>query len=308
MLVGPADDDFHAPTDEQWWYHETSWFSFFVPERRLGGWHYNWIRPNIGVCGGGCWVWDDTTFLHWEVPYYANYTNLRLPEERDLRDFTYPSGASVRMLEPLSTYRIGHKHDDLIDLDLEFDAVMPPWVSSTVDDDGVKHPHHFDQFGRVTGSIILRGEQLEVDCLAMRDRTWTFRSEFWKRGGGYGYTTAAADSGDSFLFVGGSESGAGFLSLKGRRAALADCGRHVERDSEHGYVTRVVVAGDDVEGRVFEAEGKPVSRMAMPVPGVAGVVWTSLLEWEMNGVTAWGEDQEPWPVMTWSTLRHTGDL
>ena len=53
-LLSPADDDFHPPPDDSWWFHETCWFWFFVPERRLGGWLYNYIRPNIGVSGGGC--------------------------------------------------------------------------------------------------------------------------------------------------------------------------------------------------------------------------------------------------------------
>ena len=61
-LVGPADDDFHPAPDGEWWWHETCWFWFFVPERKLGGWLYNYVRPTIGVAGGGCWVWDSGLF------------------------------------------------------------------------------------------------------------------------------------------------------------------------------------------------------------------------------------------------------
>ena len=56
-----ADDAFHFDVmSDRWWETETSWFSFHHAERRLGGWFYSMIRPNIGTVAGGAWVWDDT--------------------------------------------------------------------------------------------------------------------------------------------------------------------------------------------------------------------------------------------------------
>jgi len=52
-----ADDGFHfAQLTDRWWETETAWFSFHVPERRLGGWFYSMFRPNIGTVAGGAWV------------------------------------------------------------------------------------------------------------------------------------------------------------------------------------------------------------------------------------------------------------
>ncbi len=303
-LLSPVDDDFHPPVADEWWSHETCWFWFFVPERAIGAWIYNWIRPNIGTSGGGLSLWDDRTWLHWEVPYFSNYSNLRLPEERDLRSFTFPTGISVEALEPLSRYRVRYAHADMVDLDLEFDSIMEPWVATT-EHEGKRRPHHFDQFGRVTGSLVLHGEPIAVDCLAIRDRTWSVRSERWKHGGGFGYTSAAADTGESFLFVGDTESASGFAVLDGRRCELVRGSRLVERDAVHGFVDRVVIDAHDAEGRHLEAEGRSISRIAMPVPGVHGVVWASVCRWTINGVPAWGDDQEPWPVMAWSNRRRT---
>src|SRR5690606_11389664 len=101
-LLTEVDDDFHPVTSHQWFWHETCFFYFYVPERKTGCWLYNYIRPNIGVSGGGCWVWDERTHFHMEAPYYANYSALELPKARNLRDFRFPSGVHVRMLEPLS--------------------------------------------------------------------------------------------------------------------------------------------------------------------------------------------------------------
>lgn len=305
-LLTPADDDFHTPPDDSWWFHETCWFWFFVPERRLGGWLYNYIRPNIGVSGGGCWVWDDTTFLHWEVPYFSNHSNLRLPEDRDLRDFRFPSGVTVQALEPLTRYRLGYQHEGMIDLDLEYRAVMEPWVSAS-GDGAERRPHHLDQVGRVTGTLDLHGETIDVDCLAIRDRTWAIRSERWKYGGGYGYTNAAADTGEAFLAIGNDDL-RGYLVLDGERAELVAGRREIARNPDHGYLETITVTGEDDRGRELRATGHAVSRMAMPIPGVHGVVWTSLIQWTINGVEAWGEDQEPWPIMAWSNGRRSGEL
>lgn len=297
------DDGFHGPPDDAWWWTETAWFWFFVPERRLGGWIHHWVRPNIGVCGGGWWIWDDTSFLHWDAPWYSNHHNLRIPADADLRDITFPTGVSLRCLEPLSTYELRYdRSSDPVAFDLRFDAVMEPWVSA-VDGPAGRVPHHLDQFGRVHGRLDLHGEAIDVDCLAIRDRTWRVRSERWTEGGGHGYTSAMASSGEAFLSVGGDGDSTGFLVLDGRRSGFRGGRRTVERDPDHGFVTQVRVEATDDLGRQLDAHGRSVSRQAMPVPGVAGVAWTSLVEWTINGVRALGDDQEPWPIMTWSHAR-----
>lgn len=306
-LLTPADDDFHPP-DDSWWFHETCWFWFYIAERDLGGWLYNYIRPNIGISGGGCWVWDASGFVHWETPYYACHSALRLPDDRDLRDFVFPSGVEVQMREPLRSYRLGYRHDDHIELDLVFDAVMEPWVSAEADDAGTVRPHHFDQLGRVTGTLRLGDEALEVDCLAIRDRTWTRRSERWRHGGGYGYTNAAASPDHAFLAIATSDGAQGYLVRDGQRAGLVSGARRVVRHDDHGYITDVEIDAVDELGRQLHARGESRSRMAMPIPGVHGVVWTSLVEWWIDGDAAWGEDQEPWPIATWSRLRRNGHL
>ena len=51
-LVGPEDDDFHAPSDDHW-ETETCWFSFCVPERKMMGYFYAFVRPHAGISAGG---------------------------------------------------------------------------------------------------------------------------------------------------------------------------------------------------------------------------------------------------------------
>src|SRR5262245_48826988 len=148
---GPDDDGLHtAVLGDDWWATETAWFSFHHPERRLGGWLYTMIRPNIGTVAGGAWIWDDTAWLPWDVPYCANYSALPLPDDLDLRDARLPTGVSIRVIEPTRSYALGYEDGERLHLDLRFDATMVP-ESLTVAGSTFGSSHHFDQFGRVTG-------------------------------------------------------------------------------------------------------------------------------------------------------------
>jgi hypothetical protein len=303
------DDNFHDPETDQWWEHETFWFWFFEPARRLGCWSYHYVRPNIGVTGGGVFVFDDTAWFHMETPYYINYTDSPMPEERDLRDFTFSSGQRIRMLEPLRRYRLEFRDRDTIRFDLDWTAVMAPWVRVSGHDmmvagsamAGERKARHFDQFGRVTGTLVLHGEEIPIDCLAMRDRSWWHRrAEPWKRNGGRSeYITGAASPEHAFFGAGPG----GFAVLDGVRKPLVRGTKRRERDPEHGFVRRVVIEAVDTEGRALEVEGESVSRMAIPISGVHGVCWQSLMRWSINGVDAWGDDQDAWPIHQWSAFR-----
>jgi hypothetical protein len=302
-VLTPEDDDFHQPGDH-WWWHETCFFYFAVPERRTGCWLYNYIRPNIGVSGGGCWVWDDRTHFHMETPYYACYSALALPEERDLRNFTFPSGVRVECERPLQRYHLTYSDRDWIAVDVVWDAVQKPWVRAAGDP---PVPSHWEQFGRVTGELVVHGERMEVDILAMRDRTWSPRGERWKDGGGHAYASAAVSGDLNFLAQGGREL-QGFLTIDGERRAIASGARTATRDPDHGYVTRLALEATDTLGRSMHMEGDPVSRMAMPLPGLNAVVWTSTVRWNIDGTDCWGEDQDPWPLVQWSHGRRAGEL
>ena len=236
---GPDDDDFHDEVlTDHWWETETQWFSWNVPERRLGGWTYSSARPNAGLCNGGVWVWDDRASYSWELPYHVEYSGLRLPPraERDMRDFEWPTGVHVRAIEPLTRYEIRYHDEGALELDLRFDAIMAP------------NPHpvgvapfvrgtHFDQAGRVTGTMILDGETVAVDCFATRDRSWGPRPQGRPRKrpprdsaiggvGGIGYSFGTASPGDSFLVY----------SVPGTDDDPVVCG-YLLRDGRYAHVT-----------------------------------------------------------------------
>lgn len=288
---------------DRWWETETVWFSFHHPERRLGGWFYNMFRPNIGTVAGGIWIWDDSSELPWEVPYSANYTALRLPADADLRDITLPNGVSMRVLKPTMSYHLGFEDEGRLSAALRFDGIMPPEPLTAVGST-FGSSHHFDQFGRVTGSLELHGETIEIDCLGMRDRTWGPRPEHRPRQAAY--VTGAASDDHGFLAVtnttpDGDPIAYGFFRCDGRTVSLAEGKRTVERDAKRGWVTQITIEATDTEGRHLLATGRPVSRMIINRHSFIDI--NSLIQWQLRDQTGWGEDQDMWPVHSFSAYR-----
>jgi len=298
------DDGFHFEAmGDDWWATETAWFSFHHPERKLGGWFYTMARPNIGTIAGGAWVWDDSAQYPWEVLYSANYSALPIPEGQDLTDITLPTGVSIRVLEPCMSYELGYDDGERLRADLRFDGVMPP-EPLTATGSAFGSSHHFDQIGRVTGTLELHGETIQIDCLGMRDRTWGRRPENRPRQAAYITGASTADHG--FLAVTNAGPDAdpvayGFLRREGHTVSLAGGERRVLRDPDSGFITRIELEATDKEGRQLLAIGEPVSCIVLNRHTFIDA--NSLIRWDLDGETAWGEDQDMWPIHRWSRMR-----
>ncbi|MCP5200024.1 MAG: hypothetical protein H6977_08420 [Gammaproteobacteria bacterium] len=299
----PRDDGFHFDQlGEDWWATETAWFSFHDAARGLGGWLYHLFRPNIGTVAGGAWVWDAAAWLPWEVPYSANYSALEIPRGQDLSDIRLPTGASIRVIEPCMRYALGFDDGERLQCELEFAGVMPP-EPLTAAGSTFGSAHHFDQFGRVHGHLVLHGERIDIDCIGMRDRTWGRRPENRPRQAAY--VTGAIDADNGFLAVtnvreDGDRVAYGFLRRDGRTVPLADGERRVVRDPVEGWNTRVEIAARDAEGRALHAVGTPLSRIVLNRHTFIDI--NTLLRWECSDGVGHGEDQDMWPVHRFARL------
>ena len=298
------DDRFHfAEMGDDWWATETCWFSFHHPQRKLGGWFYSMFRPNIGTVAGGAWVWDDSAHLPWEALYSTNLTAQQLPRDQDLDDCKLPNGVSIKVLEPCKRYAIGYDDGDRFKANLIFDGVMPP-APLTAIASTFGSAHHFDQFGRVSGEIVLHGEPIAIDCIGMRDRTWGRRPEDRPRQAAY--VTGATSSGDGFLAVTNTKPEGdliayGFLRRAGETVSLAGGERVVERDAVEGWITRITMTAHDAQGRQLRAVGVPQSRIILNRHTF--IDFNSLLRWDIDGEVGYGEDQDMWPVHRWARLK-----
>ncbi len=289
--LSERDDDFHPAGADHWW-TETCWFSFVVPEQDLMAYLYCWNRPNIACSGGGVIVWDAAGEAPWELPYFDYQFNLPAAEG-DLRDLVWPNGIHVRCLTPLERYAVRYQRPGVLDLDLEFRGIMR----------AVLNGGHIDQTGHVTGEMQLRGERTEIDCHAMRDRSWGPRSDLAGMGVrvGYCYGTATPETG-FLLFTNIDDERDdmtgryGYVIRDGERCDLTRARRRVER--EQGRPKRISIEGEDAAGRRVEIEGVCRNRLAFtPFPGM--FCWLSLVRWELFGEVAWGENQDVWPPGTW---------
>jgi hypothetical protein len=315
-VFGPEDDDFHdAVMSDRWWETETCWFSWNVPERRLGGWAYCQARPNANLCNGGAWVWDDGGSYSWELPYHAQYSGLQLPprRDRDMRDYAWPNGVHVTAIEPLTTYTIRYEDPGSLEVDLLFEAIMPP------------NPHpigvapffkgtHLDQPGHVTGEMVLHGERLAIDCYATRDRSWGPRpmgrpsrkrpgsSEMLTRLGGIGYAFGTASPTDAWLVystpgLDDDPVSCGFLLRDGRYGHVLAGERRLKVDPRIGWPISMEIEAVDDLGRTVRVRGEAVSRHWRGHGG------DTLFRWNWDAVEGWGEDQSYFGRQVWEANR-----
>jgi hypothetical protein len=311
------DDDFHdEEMSDRWWETETNWFSWNVPDRKLGGWTYCQARPNAKVCNGGAWVWDDSAALPWELLYRAEYSGLELPPraERDMRDFEWPNGVHVRATEPLTRYAVSYSDPGALELELEFEAIMAPNPHPT----GVVpffKGAHFDQAGHVTGTMVLRGEVVAIDCYSVRDRSWGPRPQGRPKRrsdetrsqagsfGGVGYCFCAAGPGEAWLVytVPGPEVEpvtCGFILRGGAYGHILAGERRMTFDRATGWPLTYEIEAVDEFDRRLSVRGEAVSRHWRGHGG------DSLVHWRWDGGTeGWGEDQSYFSRGQWEINR-----
>ena len=302
------DDMFHAPpTDDPWW-TETVWYGWMVPERKMLGYFYAVFRANQGLQFGGVLLLDEHAVAPWELPFFEYDWHLPMPEPPDLRDVDdlLRGDMRLRCLTPGRVFEFGYTRDDLT-FDLRWEALMQPLLTRQAPP--FDHGSHVDQLGHVTGTMSLYGEKIDVDCFAMRDRSWGQRRNGPQAKVGYCYATQSAD--DAFLAIsvdrrqpdGSRRDGitGGFLMRDGEWSLLADGTRSVTRDDE-GRPATILIDAVDQRGRALRASGATQSRQVfLAYPSM--FCWNSLATWTWgehgDECAGWGEDQDIWHPSKW---------
>ncbi|MGE0881277.1 MAG: hypothetical protein AB7L13_15530 [Acidimicrobiia bacterium] len=323
-VLTEADDQWHDHS-QHWWETETNWWSFNVPERRLGGWLYTQVLAVQGVCNGGAWVWDDSDA---GAVYERNERGLPFPDRGDLRHITFPNGVSVEMLEPLMKYRTTYSDPGQFECDLVHTGIIaahshpkgawPFWAT-----------RHFDQPMHVVGTIVLHGEVIPVDCYSLRDRSWGPRPagptppdkklppgalprENKPVRANYphsvGYCFATQDQREGFVAFTNpwinpdgratDDLETGYLLRDGQYAPLVKGFRATELEPGTRFIRRIHLEAVDSLGRELVADGELVSRHGTKGPSGTGLfhfTWT-------DGRDGWGEDQSYGPAEWFEAL------
>lgn len=309
-MFTPADDELHVPTTEDFWWSETYFFQFHIPEPRISVALYPWLRANLGMCAAGVAIWDDTADLPWEMLLWDWQWQLPMPEGK-LPNISIANGIEIECLEPLQRYHIRYRSpaetDRRVELDFTFTgihAVYPismdalTWVGTG----------HYDQMGRVTGRLELEGVAYDFDEFSIRDRSWGARPDMGDGIGYSAYSFAVADENDGVHAIWAC-AGSGDLTfvggvrvIDGETIRLRNGRRIVERAKGTGKPDVMEVTFEDENGGVYSAHGRCLNGGPFhPRPNL--FAWTSLVEWERDGRVFYGGDQDIWSYNLWRDYR-----
>jgi len=312
--ITALDDQWHDHT-QHWFETETTWWSFNVPERRMGGWLYTQVLAVQGTCNGGAWVWDDSDV---GALYEMRHHGLPFPDRGDLTNCTFPNGNHVEVLKPLMRYRTTYSDPGAFEADLVHEGIIAPH-SHPVGAWPFWATRHFDQPMHVTGTIVVHGEEIAVDCYSVRDRSWGPRptgpipdDKKLPKGAlpgrehrpvranfphSVGYVFATQDPKQAFLAFtdpwvdadgrASDDLDAGYLVRDGVYAPLVAGHRTIELAPDTRFIRTIDLHATDALGRDLDAHGELVARH-----GERGPNGTGLFRWEWSGGCAgWGEDQ-----------------
>jgi predicted phosphatase len=287
--LGEADEVFHPAGDDVDW-NESGWFGFNVPDRDINGFLYYFHDVRTGVSGGGPALWDPSGQEVYDCLFY-DWRWRQPPTGRlEFRDFRLPNSLRHEVIEPMQRYRLSYSELGL-ELNLEWTALMKPHVLGLV---STEHCH-FDQPGRMRGTVTLQDENFDVDCYSMRDRTWGPHRPGARRSGDYLWAIAGSHAHWHAITMASRNPGVdrvigGYLVRDGQLGEMVAGERRVlERRS--GAPVRVELDAEDNRGRTLHAEGEV--RTALRWLGWPGrlTFWT-LTHWTWDGVTGYGENQE----------------
>ena len=271
-----------------------------VPERNLLGYFYPAFRANMGIQFGGVLVVDDTAVVPWELPAFE--WSWHEPLDRAARTCSTRTnlhgGMWLRCLEPGRVFRFGCENDDL-SFDLTFEAALP----AAADPPGAavqpRRPHRPARSGHRQLHAPRRGSSTSTASRCATGRGACAAPAANPR---WATTTAprrptTASSRSRSTAGATTASALGYLLRDGVWSNLVDGHRTVERDAEH-RPARIEIEAVDELGRTLHATGRPVSRCVFNAyPHM--FCWTSLTEWDVDGVRCWGEDQDVWHPGKW---------
>lgn len=158
----------------------THYFGFSIPEARIGAYIYLRCQPAFGLAQGGPVIFsgfDNPTLL--DADYHDYRATMPWPEV-DGNTIRVDNGLVIEIVEPGALIRLRYESPDgATRFELEQRAVTPLLARGHIVPGEEDHHERLggagggsEQFMHCTGTLVLRGERHEVDCMAVRDRSW----------------------------------------------------------------------------------------------------------------------------------------
>lgn len=276
-----------------------------IPERKLNGWVYFWHRPNMKLSAGGIALWDPTGEDVYDSIFFELDEHMALPADAQVHQFTLDNSLVVECTEALKSYHFTFDRNGCT-ADLRFDAFTEPFQPGGTATDGwivpvsELHTGHYDQFGRMHGSIVVEGEPFQIDDWSIRDRSWGPRIPGSGSNGGYLWGVASRDTYFYLIAIRGTSPAddpvrgtteqvrGGFFVQDGIVGEFVSGERRVVERGADGRPLREVIEAKDSLGRTFHAEGLNENWLHWPSYGCL-FTWSSLTHWNFAGQSGWGE-------------------
>lgn len=316
-LLSAADEEFHLGDDPA--QMDSSWYGFYIPEKEIYVWAYHLVFHNLGVCSGGVFAWDGEHENLPDMNYYGKVPLAKLARGSDRKNYTFPTGMHLEVIEPLNKHHVCYKDGNLIEFDVTYEGVLPPYVCVNPE---TGQPFHIDHLSRVTGKLILHGEEYDVNCLCNYDHGWGTRDPVkptpvgdWqsmppeKLGDKPAtYCFGAASERDNFFlldlqfWIDGPMPHFGYFTKDGVSYEIEKAKQELDRrpDGKLQGVTFLLTAPDGTE---FRASGRAVSHVLSPNAGNIDFAELCLAKFDIEGKPGWGDLQDSWPPAAWRAFR-----
>jgi hypothetical protein len=187
IAIQPGSTDLHLPLPaageqvDPYTVH-THYFGLSIPEAELGAFIYARYQPGLRLCQGGIVVFRGLHNDHVLDAEFHDYRATMAWPKVDGSTILLPNALSFQVVDPGELIRVRYTSPDgSVSLEVEQRAVTPllargyimPGEDDHHDRDGDEKPGGIEQFMHCTGELVLRGERHDVDCRAVRDRSWS---------------------------------------------------------------------------------------------------------------------------------------
>lgn len=306
----PQDEFFHGTGVADDSLSETWFWNFHVAEANINCFAYCWVHPNLGLVTGGLMIYQGIKSQHLECELFEMRDFMPIGVIGDGSDIHFPNGMRVRVIEPLRRLHFSFEdaaRDSRVDVTL--DAVADPVMRA--------NNLHFEQLMHATGRLRLRGQEYDVDCFAVRDRSWgEARPEMTVPAPPYTWVTGSFGSDFSFN-IGAHDDPArdpdwqglfpvpervfkdGWVLIGAEKRRIVNASKTTRRSFPLCQPVTHLCEFEDESGDRYRIEGRLIAQSNWAGWSNANV-HLGLVEWTWNGRRGWGESQEvQWNDYVW---------
>ena len=300
-VIVDVDADFHTEEGDPTW-SETNYFGFYNAEHHLNVGVYALFRPNVGSVVSTISMNSGRSVTPWESDFSDLRSSLAMPESGSLRDYHLANSLHVRCTDPNRSWTIGYDDGEGTTIDVVWDALMPgfdiqdpemdPMCASGTEEGkfswGTSYDGHFDQTGRVQGTVSVRGRAYDIDCVSTMDHSWGSRPERGKPNLSWLHAHFSTDLAVHAIFGFDENTGGndlwlahGYVLDHGRVYGLKAASGRTERVQER-YAESVELELTDRDDRTFHLTGRALTTYPWQCwPNM--VAFNVLADWTLAG-------------------------